>query len=122
MSETSLYGYVVHVDSAVRKECSEGIFVIKYVIYGSVNHLTIFVTCCTHLFEHFHDAINDRLAPFFTELQAMFWTLVILLQEDPLDIEQGIDQNHAENGGYPPTQNGDIRSLFWLFSLMALQN
>ena len=27
----------------------------------------------------------------------------------------------AENGGYPPTQNGDIRSLFWLFSLMALQ-
>lgn len=30
--------------------------------------------------------------------------------------------NIAENGGYPPTQNGDIRSLFWLFSLMALQN
>ena len=30
--------------------------------------------------------------------------------------------NGAENGGYPPTQNGDIRSLFWLFSLMALQN
>ena len=30
--------------------------------------------------------------------------------------------NCAENGGYPPTQNGDIRSLFWLFSLMALQN
>lgn len=29
---------------------------------------------------------------------------------------------YAENGGYPPTQNGDIRSLFWLFSLMALQN
>ena len=28
----------------------------------------------------------------------------------------------AENGGYPPTQNGDIRSLFWLFSLMALPN
>ena len=27
----------------------------------------------------------------------------------------------AENGGYPPTQNRDIRSLFWLFSLMALQ-
>ena len=24
----------------------------------------------------------------------------------------------AENGGYPPTQNGDIRSLFWLFSLI----
>ena len=70
---------IVHVDSAVRKECSEGIFVIKYVIYGSVNHLTIFVTCSTHLFEHFHDAINDRLAPFFTELQAMFWTLAILV-------------------------------------------
>ena len=30
--------------------------------------------------------------------------------------------DNAENGGYPPTQNGDIRSLFWLFSLMALQN
>ena len=28
----------------------------------------------------------------------------------------------TESGGYPPTQNGDIRSLFWLFSLMALQN
>ena len=32
------------------------------------------------------------------------------------------DELSAENGGYPPTQNGDIRSLFWLFSLMALQN
>ena len=32
------------------------------------------------------------------------------------------DNAGAENGGYPPTQNGDIRSLFWLFSLMALQN
>ena len=28
----------------------------------------------------------------------------------------------AENGRYPPTQNGDIRSLFMLFSLMAMQN
>ena len=27
----------------------------------------------------------------------------------------------AENGGYPPTQNGDIRSLFMLFTLMAMQ-
>ena len=33
-----------------------------------------------------------------------------------------IEVEGAENGGYPPTQNGDIRSLFWLFSLMALQN
>lgn len=37
MSKTSLYGYIVHVDSTVRKECSEGIFVIKYVIYTSVH-------------------------------------------------------------------------------------
>ena len=79
MSKTSLYGYIVHVDTTVRKECSEGIFVIKYVIYGPVNHLTIFVTCSTHLFEHFHDAVNDWLAPLFTEPQVMFWTLVILL-------------------------------------------
>ena len=28
----------------------------------------------------------------------------------------------AENGGYPPTQNGDIRSLFMLFTLLAMQN
>ena len=28
----------------------------------------------------------------------------------------------AENGRYPPTQNGDIRSLFMLFTLMAMQN
>ena len=27
----------------------------------------------------------------------------------------------AENGGYPPTQNGDIRSLFMLLTLMAMQ-
>ena len=27
----------------------------------------------------------------------------------------------AENGGYPPTQNGDIRSPFMLFTLMAMQ-
>ena len=42
------------------------------------------------------------------------------------EIEGGNVNQHvciiAENGGYPPTQNGDIRSLFWLFSLMALQN
>ena len=30
--------------------------------------------------------------------------------------------NAAENGRYPPTQNGDIRSLFLLFILMAVQN
>ena len=36
--------------------------------------------------------------------------------------EIGKNTTTAENGGYPPTQNGDIRSLFWLFSLMALQN
>ena len=31
-------------------------------------------------------------------------------------------ESFAENGGYPPTQNGDIRSLFMLFTLMAMQN
>ena len=31
-------------------------------------------------------------------------------------------RKHAENGRYPPTQNGDIRSLFLLFILMAVQN
>ena len=41
-------------------------------------------------------------------------------QKKPLK-DSRTSQN-AENGGYPPTQNGDIRSLFWLFSLMALQN
>ena len=38
------------------------------------------------------------------------------------DMERTVCDAVAENGGYPPTQNGDIRSLFWLFSLMALQN
>ena len=28
----------------------------------------------------------------------------------------------AENGRYPPTPNGDIRSLFMLFTLLAMQN
>ena len=50
--------------------------------------------------------------------------------EDPIDISSTLKlfnrntlvRMAAENGGYPPTQNGDIRSLFWLFSLMALQN
>lgn len=41
---------IVHVDSSVRKNCSEGIFVIKYVINGSMNNLSIFVTYCTHSF------------------------------------------------------------------------
>lgn len=26
---------------------------------------------------------------------------------------------YAKNGGYPPTQNGDIRSLFLLLSLLS---
>ena len=37
-------------------------------------------------------------------------------------LKTSCSQDYAENGGYPPTQNGDVRSLFWLFSLMALQN
>ena len=36
--------------------------------------------------------------------------------------EQGRVSMVAENGRYPPTQNGDIRSLFMLFTLMAMQN
>jgi len=37
--------------------------------------------------------------------------------------EKTVDRGDiAENGGYPPTQNGDIRSLFMLFTLMAMQN
>ena len=32
------------------------------------------------------------------------------------------EAKNAENGRYPPTQNGDIRSLFMLFTLMAMQN
>ena len=35
--------------------------------------------------------------------------------------EKNMSVNRAENGGYPPTQNGDIRSLFMLFTLMAMQ-
>ena len=46
--------------------------------------------------------------------------LFYMLQQHP-NIKRAVI-NDAENGGYPPTQNGDIRSLFWLFSLMALQN
>ena len=42
--------------------------------------------------------------------------------ENEVEVQQAEDGLVAENGGYPPTQNGDIRSLFWLFSLMALQN
>ena len=38
MSKISLYRHIMHIDSAVRKECSEGIFVIKYVIYSSVTY------------------------------------------------------------------------------------
>ena len=41
---------------------------------------------------------------------------------EEFNIKASLIINGAENGGYPPTQNGDIRSLFWLFSLMALQN
>ena len=33
------------------------------------------------------------------------------------NILQEIVGYNAENGGYPPTQNGDIRSLFLLLSL-----
>ena len=46
------------------------------------------------------------------------WLAVVLGEERLVENLNTI----AENGGYPPTQNGDIRSLFWLFSLMALQN
>ena len=41
---------------------------------------------------------------------------------DLFELQESLSGLSAENGGYPPTQNGDIRSLFWLFSLMALQN
>ena len=50
--------------------------------------------------------------------------LTSMLEQLENNPDQDIDVlvKDAENGGYPPTQNGDIRSLFWLFSLMALQN
>ena len=48
--------------------------------------------------------------------------LFTLSSETPEEVGVGSVYLGAENGGYPPTQNGDIRSLFWLFSLMALQN
>ena len=49
-------------------------------------------------------------------------TCVALANAQGGQIMIGVEDKTAENGGYPPTQNGDIRSLFWLFSLMALQN
>ena len=33
-----------------------------------------------------------------------------------------VRKKDAENGGYPPTQNGDIRSLIQLFRRKELQN
>ena len=36
--------------------------------------------------------------------------------------QERLDGACAENGRYPPTQNGDIRSLFMLFTLLAMQN
>ena len=48
------------------------------------------------------------------------YSMPLLLKQLPAD--NAYEALTAENGGYPPTQNGDIRSLFWLFSLMALQN
>ena len=53
------------------------------------------------------------------------WSRYLSKQIDKLlcaETMQTAEFQDAENGGYPPTQNGDIRSLFWLFSLMALQN
>ena len=44
-----------------------------------------------------------------------------MITEQNKDLEQ-FKFLHAENGRYPPTQNGDIRSLFMLFTLMAMQN
>lgn len=49
-------------------------------------------------------------------------TMETMLHNLPEVMVKGSRPIVAENGGYPPTQNGDIRSLFWLFSLMALQN
>ena len=46
-----------------------------------------------------------------TEIAAIIF-LVAFTDFLPFIIKHGIDLTDAENGGYPPTQNGDIRSLF----------
>ena len=46
----------------------------------------------------------------------------VFQQEDTLIVENIYKTQFAENGRYPPTQNGDIRSLLMLFTLMAMQN
>ena len=63
--------------------------------------------------EHLHPQHQDNTEKWLIECVHSFGNLAMISQSF---------NSHAENGGYPPTQNGDIRSLFWLFSLMALQN
>jgi len=62
--------------------------------------------------------------PIFKLITLLYEPLTIANRQDVLNRIVFITLRNllAENGGYPPTQNGDIRSLFWLFSLMALQN
>ena len=64
-------------------------------------------------------------------MAGLLFIFILLLMGALLQVQKNAEQDEeivkkydktAENGGYPPTQNGDIRSLFWLFSLMALQN
>ena len=79
------------------------------------------------------DIIAANLSNLRADIQALPQRIAEELQRNNLETStpsQKLDDDNltelisqaAENGGYPPTQNGDIRSLFWLFSLMALQN
>ena len=50
------------------------------------------------------------------------WSIRFSLCCERIMINRYLKPLVAENGGYPPTQNGDIRSLFMLFTLLAMQN
>ena len=92
MPEAPLYGYIVHVDSAIVKESFEGFSVIKDVIYCSMYHSPIIGTSFSDFLQSIHYSVDYRLAPPRPERQPRVRTRVILILKYPFYIKQGIDQ------------------------------
>ena len=92
MPEAPLYGYIVHVDSAIVKESFEGFSVIKDVIYCPMYHGSIIGTCFSDFLQPVHYPVKELFAPPRPERQPRFRTRVILILEYSFYIEKGIDQ------------------------------
>ena len=121
--EKTIHGFLATLQSV-----RVGTKVISYIPYtkGEYDDIAkaIYRMCCIDLIDDFTQDYNSKCFRIvsYKKSDGQYYAALEKYLRRYYTVERAAELVSAENGGYPPTQNGDIRSLFWLFSLMALQN